>query len=192
MTGEAAHDAATARAERIAAVFRSIEQTRMAGVPILNPALSVEVVGMQPWKSMWFCILITPWFMNMLLLPDETGTPVSWAGFPAGESVKQLMPCGSFSFLVGVEEGLGTYLSCSLFSPVFEFASQDQAIETAYASITEIMKPEGGEAVEAEPAPPVADADGDAVPARQDDSVASPSRRKLFGLMRPSQQGEGA
>lgn len=166
---------------QIAGVFRSIAETRMDGVPILNPELSVEVVGLQEWKEQWFCVLITPWFMNMLLLPmkaDDT----AWQTLRTGETVRQVLPSGSFPFIVGEEEGLGTYQSCSLFSPMFEFTAQDQAVETARAAIAEVMKSEAAAEENARPLETPAE--------RQE--LESPARRKLFGMARDAVSGDGA
>ena len=41
----------------------------MAGVPMLNPALRVQAVGFRHWQSHWLGVLVTPWFMNLMLLP---------------------------------------------------------------------------------------------------------------------------
>lgn len=169
-----------AMSERIEAVFRAIEQTRMAGVPILNGALSVEVVGLQAWTEHWFCVLVTPWFMNMMLLPREPRDP-AWDELRPGESVRQVLPGGSFSFLVGREEGLGAYQACSLFSPVFEFAAQDQAVDVAQAVIAEVMKGQ-----------PQADPEKEQAEAAPSEKIESPSRRKLFGRVRDVVAGDSA
>ena len=36
---------------------------------MLNPALSVEAVGFRPWDEHWLGVLVTPWFMNLWLMP---------------------------------------------------------------------------------------------------------------------------
>ena len=36
---------------------------------MVNPALAVEAVGFRPWGEHWLGILITPWFMNLVLMP---------------------------------------------------------------------------------------------------------------------------
>lgn len=167
-------------AERIAGVFRTIGQTRMAGVPILNAALTVEVVGLRPFGENWFCVLITPWFMNMLLLP-RAADDTAWLNLRPGESQRHVLPCGAFSFLVGEEEGLGTYQCCSLFSPVFEFTAQDQAVQTAEAIIAEVMKADVQE-------PPGQQADTQAT---SKPDLESPSRRNLLAMARDAIAGDG-
>ena len=53
------HDAATA-ADHLEATYRLIEKARMQDVPILNPALKVEAVGIRRWQGGgWFGALVT-------------------------------------------------------------------------------------------------------------------------------------
>lgn len=117
-------------------VFTRIHQERMQGVPMLNPAMQVQCVGFRTWQSHCLGVLITPWFMNLVLLPCEGG---EWQELRIGDKVTRVFPSGSYEFIVGEEEGLGRYLSCSLFSPVFEFDSQEAAVATAEAVMRELM-----------------------------------------------------
>jgi len=56
--------------QRVAALvsfYRQVETKRMQGIPILNPALSVEAVGFRPAdadETVSEGVLITPWFMS--------------------------------------------------------------------------------------------------------------------------------
>ena len=45
---------------------------RMEGLDFVNPALSVEAVAFAPWQGHWLGVLITPWFMNLILAPRDT------------------------------------------------------------------------------------------------------------------------
>ncbi|WP_059287489.1 [NiFe]-hydrogenase assembly chaperone HybE [Aquitalea magnusonii] len=67
---------ATTPAPQLEALFRDIAASRMQGIPILNPALQVEAIGFQQWGGpqgrLWAGVLLTPWFMNLLLLPIDT------------------------------------------------------------------------------------------------------------------------
>ena len=51
--------------------FRRIAATRMAGLPINHPLLAVEGVGFRLWQGKWLGVLVTPWAMNLVLLPDS-------------------------------------------------------------------------------------------------------------------------
>lgn len=84
----------------------------MRGVPVLNSALRVEAVGFTPWLGNCLGVLITPWFMNLMLLPDQGG---EWEELAVGVRVTQVFPSGAYGFIVCSEEGIGRYLMCSLF-----------------------------------------------------------------------------
>lgn len=116
--------------------FADIQATRMKDVPLLNPALRVEAVGLRRWEGRWLGVLITPWFMSLVLLPDA---PAAWQHAALGKSVAYALPAGVFQFIGGHEPGLGEYQSCSLFSPVFEFADQDGARATALAALVALF-----------------------------------------------------
>lgn len=118
--------------QRLQTVFRRIEQERMQGVSILNPSLHVEAVGFSPWNGYWLGVLVTPWFINLVLLPAE---PKAMPPAAPGEYITFTFPSGAYDFLTGDEEGLGPYLSCSLFSPVLEFADQEAARATAVSAL---------------------------------------------------------
>lgn len=115
--------------------FQAIERERMQGVPILNPHLQVKAFGFKRWLTYRLGIVLTPWFMNIVLLPQEV-EPTLTVG------AKQLisLPSGAYEFIVGHEEALGFYLSCSLFSPVFEFENQAAAEATAEIALLHLFK----------------------------------------------------
>lgn len=110
--------------------FRAVYEERMQGLPFINPALSVEAVDVQPWNGHWLGVLITPWFMNLMLLPNAA----AWPALRPGEKCEQSFPAGVFDFIAGREDTLGDYLACSLFSPMFEFDDQETARLTASAA----------------------------------------------------------
>ena len=124
--------------QRLEALFKEIEATRMDGVPILNKALSVAAFGFAPWQDYHLGVLLTPWFMNLMLLPLDGE---KYAENPPQVGDKQMinLPAGRVEFIVGHEESLGYSLSCSLFSPMFEFQDQQAAIDTAVAALAEIL-----------------------------------------------------
>lgn len=119
-------------------MFAHIHATRMQGLPFLNPALRVEAVGFHQRDGRWLGVLITPWFMNLMLMPDRPG---DWHHVRYGETVSYPFPSGVFEFIHAREPELGDYQICSLFSPVFEFADQDGARATALAVLTALFDP---------------------------------------------------
>lgn len=131
------------------ATFERIRVERMADVPILNAALTVEAVGFVPRGEDEFVgVLITPWFMNLMLVPADPDRPVNES---PGEKSLCSFPAGEFEFIAGFEEGFGSFRMCSLFSPMFDFADHEAASQTAAAVLTGMMSPEE-DASEAAPA----------------------------------------
>lgn len=108
--------------------FNDILATRMRGLPVVNPRLSVHAVGFERFGDLWPGILVTPWFMNLLLLPGK-GNP--WLHLPPGSAFEHNFPVGTFLLTVAHEARLGLYAQCSLFSPMFDFNDQAAAIAAA-------------------------------------------------------------
>jgi [NiFe] hydrogenase assembly HybE family chaperone len=125
--------------EQLEQLYSVIETTRMEGVPILNPVISVATLGFEPFNEHHCGVLLTPWFMNLMLVPQDQAAYAETAP-KVGETVSVPFPVGRVDFIVGYEEGFGHSLSCSLFSPMFEFGDQDAAIETAKAVLDEVFK----------------------------------------------------
>ncbi|WP_036251297.1 [NiFe]-hydrogenase assembly chaperone HybE [Methylobacter sp. BBA5.1] len=117
-------------------VFNGVLETRMRGVPIINPALSVQAIGFNPFNGDWPGVLITPWFMNLLLLP---GPDSQWREQPPGGKFQQSFPYGTFEFTLAREAQLGTYALCSLFSPMFQFENQSAALAAAQAALQGLL-----------------------------------------------------
>ena len=119
-------------------LFQSILEERMQDVPILNGHLSVEAVGFCKWEQYWLGVMLTPWFMNLLLLPDED-CEFEWDKQPVGSKHFFTLPAGKFEFIVSHETTIGRFLMSSLFSPVFEFGDQETALITAETVMAELF-----------------------------------------------------
>lgn len=115
------------------AVFGEIARTRMAGLPICNPALQVEAVDFRRGgEEHWVGVMITPWAINLLCLP---GQAENWPPLAACAKFDWQFPSGTYEFTVAEEASLGVYHLCSLFSPALEFATHEQARLTALATV---------------------------------------------------------
>jgi len=125
----------TEPAARLQAAFTRIWKTRMADLPFLNPKLSVESVGFRPWQGQWLGVLVTPWSLNLVLLPGEG----PWETLAMGGERFAALPAGRYRFIAGVDEELGEYHACSLFSPVLEFADHESARATAEAALAALF-----------------------------------------------------
>jgi len=147
-------------ASLIEATFRRIETERWAGMSMLNPQLAVAAIGFAQKTDDWRGVLLTPWGINLLLLPAVPDWPV-----PAThERAFREYPAGTFAFLPNHEEGLGDYLACPLINDMSHFKDQETAVMTAQACLIAL------DLAPPQPAPEQAD------PA----APASPGRRSFF------------
>ena len=117
---------------RLVAAFARIERERMAGVPILNAALSVQAVDFARWQGHWLGALVTPWFLNLVLVPRQTE---GWRSVVDGQRVFHRFGAGDFAFLGAAEPEVGEFQTCSLISPMAGFDDQRAACETARAAL---------------------------------------------------------
>jgi len=130
-------DDLTSRMTTLAAAFRARDE-RMRGLPIHNAALDVEIVETRPWQDFYVGILITPWCMNLVLLPqDPDGMEAAQAGTPREVD----LPCGRSMFIAGDPELGEPFWACSLFSPVLEFPDQAAARAVAERVMAELLSP---------------------------------------------------
>lgn len=111
-------------------MFREVHASRMADLPFLHPALRVEAVDFALWQGQWLGVLLTPWAMNLILLPH---TAADWQEVPPGEIRRVLFPAGEFEFVAAADDRIGQWQSCSLFSPMSEFPDQETAVLVARA-----------------------------------------------------------
>jgi len=115
-------------ADIIERVFSEIHKNEMADLQFVNPNLSVKTVGFELYEGDWLGVLLTPWTMNLLLL---AGPDREWQPLKVGDRLGLKLPSGSYTFFVGEHEQLGTYLSCSLRSPVGDIQTQEAGLKLA-------------------------------------------------------------
>ncbi len=120
-----------AQVQTLVEAFRVVGTTRMADVPITNTLLDVaaidfEVTTDDTGAKAGYGILLTPWFMNLIWLPLDGPTVL-----PIGQTTVRCLGESEFEFIGACEEQFGPYEMCSLFSPMFEFADQAAACDTA-------------------------------------------------------------
>lgn len=125
-----------ARVSQLEAVFARIGEERMKDIGLYNPALKVEAVGFRRWEDWLAGILVTPWFMNFILLPTR---PDQIAG-AVGTKTHLDMPRGDVVFTIGEVEEVGAYLSSSLYSPMGRFDVHAVAVTTAWAAVDKYFK----------------------------------------------------
>jgi len=169
---------------RLEAAFRRIARDAMAGVPMLHPGLRVQAVGFERRDGHWLGALVTPWFLNLVLVPADAAerTPAR----PEGRVFKRFA-AGDLAFLGNDEPEVGEFLSCSLFSPMSAFADQAAAVATARAALAmlhvpppDAAPPPGCAAASATPPPGPAPAAGSPTAQRIATEAPPPSRRAFL------------
>ncbi|MCB1916341.1 MAG: [NiFe]-hydrogenase assembly chaperone HybE [Rhodocyclaceae bacterium] len=124
-------------AARIREYFVAVAQGPMAGLPIVNPALEVATIGFARQGEAWFGVLLTPWCMNLMLVPDPSCPCLR------GEGDTQWWPfaSGDYPFVVHHCHRLGCYHASSLFSPMFAFTTQAEAEAVAWQTLAQLHRP---------------------------------------------------
>ena len=122
---------------RLVADFTEVWHSTMRGLPIVNKALRVEAVGFRRQDGRILGVLISPWFMNLILLPEGE----DWSRLKAGEKEVVGFPSGDYEFLHNTRDLTGGYKACSLFSPMADFTSQMDAVEVANAVMAALFDP---------------------------------------------------
>ena len=161
MTADLIADEAVA--DRLEGFWREAE-SRMAGLPVYNPALSVMATPSRRFGGFRFSVVVTPWCMNVVALPDsDIDLP------PDGVMLRLDLPAGSVDFVIASMDDGSRYGAASLFSPMADFEDQVAAEAVAFAALDELLR--------------------EAEPSEVGPLSASLDRRRLIGLGRGGQGG---
>ncbi len=175
-------------AAALEAAFRRILREQMRGLPMVNPALAVEAVGFRPWGEHWLGVLVTPWFMNLVLMPRVAAR---WHAIGEREKRQHVFPAGVFEFIGARDKSLGDFQACSLFSPMFNFADHAAARATAAAALEALFDAahRDGAQVPQKPVPQAAPGGAADTCASAPTSAALSKRDFLFGHLPRSDRG---
>jgi len=122
---------------RLNAAFRAIAG-RMEGLNFVNPAIEVEAVAFAPWESHWLGAMVTPWCINLMLLPRDTS---GWTSLPQGRKLRYAFPAGEYEFISSRDDAVGEYQMCSLISPVLELPDHATARQVAELARAALLDP---------------------------------------------------
>jgi [NiFe] hydrogenase assembly HybE family chaperone len=112
------------RIQNLVAAHRRISEERMRGLPIFNERLDVEAVGFRSADGRPLGVLISPWFLNLVLLP---GPDDDWSDVRVGSPCVWEFPAGQYEFHAAELPGVGTHYTAALFSTVADFPDQATA-----------------------------------------------------------------
>jgi [NiFe] hydrogenase assembly HybE family chaperone len=127
------------RTRALEAEFVEIWHAKMRDVPMINRALEVRAVGFRPHEGRYLGVLVSPWFMNLILLPAEGE---DWSALTPGQKEVIAFPSGAYEFTHNRREMIGGYKACSLFSMMGEFRTQAAAVDVAGAVMAALFDPE--------------------------------------------------
>lgn len=155
-----------------AALCRAYEQVaaRMKDLPVYNAALDVAVVGRRDSEEGLVCVVITPWMMNLALLPGSDARKRR-----EGTTRNVQFPSGAYGFTAAYLDDFGALETCSLFSPMDCFDDMAVARQVAREALGALFAPGRTEKRE--------------VPQEVPDNKGAFTRRDLFRGAAPSGSG---
>lgn len=121
-------------ADQINRAFLRIEQNQMQGLPVCNPELTSEIVGLTRFGGYWLGALVTPWTLQLIMVAAEAGVEV----LEAGDHRIHQFPQGEVMFMASENPDIGLYQSCSLLSPLHDFPNQ-AAIRQTSGEVVELL-----------------------------------------------------
>lgn len=105
--------------------FRHAAETRMKGLPVLNPKVAVRAHGFRRWGNDWIGAMTTPWAIFCVF---ACGCRETWPETRrAGSTFVVELPAGDFTFTTVEDEVLGAYGMLSLKSPVNDVGDGETA-----------------------------------------------------------------
>lgn len=114
-----------ARVQALVASFARIGEATMRGLPFYNEALTVEAIGFERHgDDDWLGALITPWFLNLMLVPELA---LAYDEAATGQKREVTVPGGVVTFRCGGTEDFGLFHAFPVASPVGIYKSQEQA-----------------------------------------------------------------
>lgn len=140
---------AHAAGAKLAELYREIHRGAMSGVPICNEALAVEAIGFCEFGGYVVGVIVTPWFANLVAVASHVNDLPSLFANVSRASLR--FPAGEVDFNVSELDGFGRFASCSLFSPMSEFADQDSARMAARAALDALFDSRLRQAVREKP-----------------------------------------
>jgi [NiFe] hydrogenase assembly HybE family chaperone len=111
---------------------------KVEGLPLYNPTLAVEAVGFRQHEGRQVGVIVTPWFMNLTVVPTLEDRAV-WVN---GGNVRLAFPSGSYDLMVSEFPETGLVGTCSLFPTMSGFTDHAAAQLAAKAALDALFEPE--------------------------------------------------
>ncbi|ALK10303.1 [NiFe]-hydrogenase assembly chaperone HybE [Blastochloris viridis] len=130
-------DGAAAVGERLVAIYRAIAAGPMLRLPICNDRLEVQAVDFRRYDDHAVGVIVTPWFMNVVLAAVANGPALPPAR--RGDARAVALPAARIEVIVGEVPGFGRLDAASLFSPMFGFDGPGATREAAAAAMAALF-----------------------------------------------------
>ena len=111
-------------AKKLESCFQVVLTENMQGINILNHELHVEAVEFQEWQGRTLGMVITPWFVNLIMLPNAED---DWHLQDLGQKQTYLFPSKDLEMMVNEIDNFGFVRSYSLYSPCKDLPNQESA-----------------------------------------------------------------
>ncbi|MER2539014.1 MAG: [NiFe]-hydrogenase assembly chaperone HybE [Azonexus sp.] len=115
--------------------FQQLWEESVADTRQTNPALQVKVIGFVRCEGDWVGVMVTPWFIHLLLLP---GGGTLWGDIPDGQRRYLDLPGSTYYFTATEAPGIGPYQYTALLDNINQVADMatarhlaDDALRTA-------------------------------------------------------------
>lgn len=119
--------------------FDSVYEREMKGLKLCHKDVKVQAVGFHLYENHWLGMMITPWFLNLMILP-QTDQPWPELKQERGNDILLEFPCGNLKFTPRIDPDLGSYLCCSLASPLRNIKSHDDLVSVAHKVLTDLQR----------------------------------------------------
>jgi len=147
-------------AQHLEAVYGRIAEQSMRDLPLYNERLRVEAVGFCLWDTHIIGVLITPWCMNLILMP---GADDDWSHMNRDAVSEWELPAGTIEFNPCLFDDVSLHLSATLFSTVQDFPDHATARAIGKEIIRNLLDPSELPADAAAPSDGESDRRGDAL-----------------------------
>lgn len=122
--------------------YGKVWREQMQDLPFVNPELSVQAVGFRVVDGDWVGVMITPWFINVMLLP---GGGKLWLDVASGEQRRVSFPVGELDFIADNNPDpaapITAFQYCPLIHPVQHVADQASALAAAESALVVLFQP---------------------------------------------------
>lgn len=116
--------------------YRQVYEKSMQDIPFINRQIQIELIGVGRWQHFWRGMMLTPWSMNLLLIPAcEAGCIHA----SKGSESQYPLPQGWFPFVASSVGVTGAFWQSSLFSDMRLFESHMAAKATGEEVIRQLF-----------------------------------------------------